>query len=332
MQLNEKFLKTLKRAHNILITTHIYPDADGIGSQISLCLALNQLGKKALCFNQEALLGRYKYLDPSGIVHPISKINELNFKPDLIIVVDTNTKERTGKKMLQYYIDRDEEQNKETDFLFIDHHPCADENLDNYCIDTSAAATGQIAGELIQLLKIPFTQEMALALYTAIIIDTSSFRYPTVSPKTHALVAELLKTGIKPTTAYNGIYGTKGIEHLHLLGKVLSTANTNKNGDIYWIVFNQNDLDEFQTDIEDTHAFINNLLIMDNIKVACMIRDDGEFVKVSLRSLGGHDVSHIAQILGGGGHSHSAATIIEKTKPLDEIIAQTIKTIEENLS
>jgi phosphoesterase RecJ-like protein len=330
MQLNEKFLRALDQAQNILITTHIYPDADGIGTQISLCLALNQLGKKSLCFNEEELLERYKYLDPNQMVHAISQIKEISFKPDLIIVVDTNTKERTGKKMLQYY--EDVNKNSDVNFLFIDHHPCADESLDNYCIDTTSAATGQIAGELIQLLKIPFTQEMALALYTAIIIDTSSFRYPTVSPKTHELVAELLKTGIKPTTAYNGIYGTKGIEHLHLLGKVLSSANTNKNGDIYWIIFNQEDLDEFQTDIEDTHAFINNLLIMDNIKVACMIRDDGKFVKISLRSLGGHDVGHVAQILGGGGHSHSAATIIEKTKPLEDIVAQTIKTIEENLT
>lgn len=328
MHLKEKFLKALDKAQNILLTTHIFPDADGIGSQISLSLALNKLGKRALCFNEEGLLNRYKYLDKSNMVHSIAEIKSFNFVPDLIIVMDTNSKRRTGKNMMEYYESLDSE---DTPFLFIDHHPTDNQDLDNYCIDTSSAATGQITGELIQMLNISFTQEMALALYTAIIIDTSSFRYPTVSCETHKLVAELLKTGIKPTTAYNGIYGTKGIEHLHLLGKVLSTANTNKDGDIYWIVFNQEDLDKFQTDIEDTHAFINNLLIMDNIKVACMIRDDGSSVKVSLRSLGGHDVGHIAQILGGGGHSHSAATIISKTKSLEEIIEETISTIEENL-
>ena len=59
-----------------------------------------------------------------------------------------------------------------------------------------------------------------------------------------------------------------------------------------------------------------------------MIRDDGDFVKVSLRSNGQCDVGVIAQKLGGGGHSHSAATIIEKTKDLDLIIEETIKTIE----
>ena len=325
MQLNKKFLKAIELAQNILITTHIFPDADGIGSQISLCHALELYGKRSICFNEEELLGRYKYLDPTNKVFSIAEITAMEFKPDLIIVVDTNSKERTGQKMMSYY----DSQNCE--FLFIDHHPCDQEDKENYCIDTSSAATGQITGELIIEMNIPFTKEMALALYTAIIIDTSSFRYPTVSYRTHQLVGELLKTGIEPTTAYNGIYGTKGIEHLHLLGKILSSANTNKNQDIYWIVFDQDDLDNYQTDIEDTHGFINHLLIMNNVKVACMIRDGGDHVKVSLRSLGHYDVGIIAAKLGGGGHSHSAATIIHKDKSLEEIIQTTIKTIEENI-
>ena len=87
MQLNEKFLEAINLAQNILITTHIYPDADGIGSQISLCHALKEYGKKSYCFNEEALLNRYKYLDPTNVVHSIAAVSQMNFKPDLIIVV-----------------------------------------------------------------------------------------------------------------------------------------------------------------------------------------------------------------------------------------------------
>ncbi len=320
--MNENIKEAIAKASSILITTHIYPDADGIGSQISLCLALRELGKQSICFNEKELLERYKYLDHKNVVHSIDNISDHNFEPDLIIVVDTNTKERTGSRMLEYY------ETNNTRCIYIDHHPCIKEVSENHFIDTTAAATGQMAGELIQSLGVSFTKEIALALYTAIIIDTSSFRYPTVSSRTHTLVSKLLETGIEPTVAYNGIYGTKTIKHLHLLGKILSTAKSNEAHDIYWIVFNQADLENFDTDIEDTHAFINHLLILDNIKVACMIRDDGDFVKVSLRSNGQCDVGIIAQKLGGGGHSHSAATIIEKTKNLDIIIEETIKTIE----
>jgi phosphoesterase RecJ-like protein len=320
MQLNQKLKTAIDSAKSILISTHIFPDADGIGSQISLCLALRSMGKNCICANEEELLERYKYLDKQNVVTSIEKAKDT--KPDLIIIVDTNTKERTGKKMMSYY------SSVESNFLFIDHHPCSAILSDDHCIDTTAAATGQIVGEFTEFMGIPFNTEMALALYTSIIIDTSSFRYPTVSSRTHLLVSKLLQTGIEPTTAYNGIYGTKTIQHLHLLGKILGSAKSNEAGNIYWIVFDQDDLDAFETDIEDTHAFINHLLIMDNIKVACMIRDDGDQVKVSLRSTGICDVGTIATTLGGGGHSHSAATIIKKTKPIDEIIKETIETIE----
>ena len=86
-------------------------------------------------------------------------------------------------------------------------------------------------------------------------------------------------------------------------------------------------------DIEDTHAFINHLLILDSIKVACMFRDDGKRIKVSLRSTGEYDVGLIATALGGGGHSHSAATLINKGKnqKVSDIINETVKNIEELL-
>ena len=86
-------------------------------------------------------------------------------------------------------------------------------------------------------------------------------------------------------------------------------------------------------DIEDTHGFINHLLVLDNVKVTCMFRDDGAQVKVSLRSTGDIDVGAIAVQLGGGGHSHSAATLLAKPpgKTLDDVINLAIMNIEKLL-
>src|SRR6478735_1850591 len=153
---------------------------------------------------------------------------------------------------------------------------------------------------------------MALPIYTAIIIDTSSFRYPTVSAATHRLEGKLMDTGINPPEAYNGIYGTKRVHHMHLLASILNTASTNKDETIAWMLLKKEDIDKFAGDVEDTHACINNLLVLNNIKVACMFRDDGDHIKMSLRSSGEYDVGNIALALGGGGHSHSAATILFK--------------------
>ena len=325
MEMYRKFKDAIDGAKNIVITTHLFPDADGIGSEISLCFALNKFGKNAICCNEEPLLERYKYLDPDDLVVGLNQLSsKFDQKPDLIIVVDTNTIHRTGNRFKEYA------DSHGCPIFYIDHHPCSEALRGDHCIDTKAAATGQLVGHLIQSLGVKFDQKIALPLYTAILIDTSSFRYPTVTADTHRLIAELMDTGIEPALAYNGIYGTKRIEHMHMLGSVLASADCNPSEEIAWLTLTSEDMKKFEVDIEDTHAFINHLLILDNIKVACMFRDDGDQVKVSFRSSGEVDVGNIAIKLGGGGHSHSAATLIDKQpgQSLKEIVADTVKRIE----
>ncbi len=329
MTILDTFKSRIQAAQRILITTHEYPDADGIGSEISLCLALREFGKEAWCVNEETLLDRYQYLDSEHCVvgHQDFWKQHGGFKPDLVIVVDTNTHARVGKELSQYI---DEGKFK---VLYIDHHPCRGRDLSNHCIDVTAAATGQMVGEMIEYLGVQFTKKIALPIYTAIIIDTSSFRYPTVSASTHRLVAKLMATGINPPEAYNGIYGTKRVHHMHLLGRILDTAATNSDESIAWMLLRKSDIDKFAGDVEDTHAFINNLLVLNNIKVAIMFRDDGPMMKMSLRSSGDYDVGTIALALGGGGHSHSAATILKKEpgESAEQVISKTIKKVEEIL-
>ncbi len=327
MTILDTFKARIQAADKILITTHEFPDADGIGSEIALCLALLSLGKNVYCVNEEPLLERYQYLDQDKVVlgYQQYKKKHANFKPDMMIVVDTNTKDRIGKNLAGLIV----ENNIHT--LYIDHHPCRGRDLSTHCIDVSSAATGQMIGEMIEALGVKFTKKMALPIYTAIIIDTSSFRYPTVSAATHRLVAKLMDTGVNPPEAYNGIYGTKRIIHMHLLSKILNSAATNANETIAWMLLKKEDIDQFKSDIEDTHAFINNLLILNNIKVAVMFRDDGDQIKMSMRSSGDVDVGLIAQALGGGGHSHSAATILFRLKDesTQAIIDKSIAVVED---
>lgn len=326
MTILDTFKTRIQAADRILITTHEFPDADGIGSEISLCLALRELGKKSFCVNEEPLLERYQYLDKDKVVSGYKEFakKHADFKPDLMIVVDTNTKNRVGAQVGKYIGDS-------IPTLYIDHHPCRGRDLSTHCIDVTAAATGQLVGEMIEALGVKFTKKIALPIYTAIIIDTSSFRYPTVSAATHTLVGKLMATGINPPEAYNGIYGTKRIIHMHLLSKILNSAATNADESIAWMLLRKEDIDQFKSDIEDTHAFINHLLILNNIKVAIMFRDDGEQIKMSLRSSGDIDVGLVAQALGGGGHSHSAATILfrKENESTEEVISKTVRHVEE---
>lgn len=326
MKIIERFHQHINEAQNILLSTHIIPDADGIGSQIALCMALRLLGKNAICVNEEALLERYKYLDPDDVLISLDdylhdkkyeQFHQVNGKRqiDLFIVADTNSLERIGEGMKNLA----QEAKK---ILFVDHHPCAKSIVEKNCIDTTKAATGELAGDLILSLNVPLNSDMALPLYTAIIIDTSSFRYPTVTGNTHRLVASLMDTGVRPPQAYNMIYGTKKLTYMKLLGKVLTSANTTKDEKVAWIVLSEELLEKFHVDSEDTLAFINHLLVLDNIKVALMFREMGSEIKVSLRSVGIVDVGIMARALGGGGHDHSAAAMIKGE--LNEVIKDTV--------
>lgn len=321
MNITERFKLMTEKAENIVISTHIFPDADGIGSEIALCLAMRSLGKNAICVNEESLLERYRYLDPHDVV--ISYSEYLSFYPDakidLFVIVDTNSVERIGEGSKQLAANA-------KNILFIDHHPCPKEVMLNNCVDTTKAATGELAGDLIKSIGVELTREMALPLYTAVLIDTSSFRYPTVTGNTHRLIGSLMDTGVRPPHAYNMIYGTKKISFMKLLGKVLASVHTTKDEKIAWLTLTEDLLEKFHVDTEDTHAFINHLLVLDNIKVAVMFKQVGNQIKVSLRSVGTVDVGVMAKSLGGGGHDHSAATLIEGN--LDDVIKSTIEKLQ----
>lgn len=320
----QRLKEKIQSANKILITTHIVPDADGIGSQVALFYILEKIGKKVFCVNEKDLNQRYSYLDTQKNIMGLNRFldEQEDFIPDLIIIVDTNRTSRTGLSMSQFILPYD-------DIIYIDHHPYGKKPTSQHFIDENAAATGQIVGEFIEYLEIEFTKEIALPLYTAILIDTNTFRYPSVSSRTHLLVSKLLKTGVTGSFAYNYIYGSKSISNMHLLGEVLNNCQLTGNSKLAWIYISQELLDKYQADIESTHAFINNLLVLENVKIACMFRDDGKKVRLSLRSHGDIDVAELAQELGGGGHAHSAATVFEVPPGLDrkKIVASSIKKI-----
>ncbi|MFG1481442.1 DHH family phosphoesterase [Halobacteriovorax sp. GFR7] len=316
----DRFKKLIEKANNIVITTHIFPDADGIGSEIALCMALRKLGKNAICINEEKLFDRYRYLDPDGVITNYNDSKDYFDKIDLFIVTDTNALPRIGKNVQELVL-------KSSELLFIDHHPCPKEIAAIHCVDSTKAATGELVGELIEALGVKFDKKMALALYTSIIIDTSSFRYPTVTGNTHRIVAKLMDTGISPPQAFNQINGVKQVEYMKLIGKVLSSCQMSPNGKVAWISLTEEEIESFGCETEDTHGFINHLLILEGIEVACMFREVGDKVKISFRSVNQTvDVGVIAQALGGGGHNHSAATIIDGN--LAKVIPEVIEKIE----
>lgn len=321
MEMFKRIKDLVEGSTTILLTTHIYPDADGLGSQIAMDMALKQLKKKVYSVNQEPIQERYSYLDAGSVIKSYKEFTQevSDISIDLMIIIDTNSTGRVGHDVQKLV-------EKSKRILFLDHHPCSKAIQALHCIDVKAAATGEIVGSFLKYMNIKINEQMALALYTAILIDTNSFRYPTVTGETHQVIAQLIDTGLRPDQAYNQIYGTKQISHLQLLGMTLSKAQISSCGHIAWITLDEQDLKKFNADIEDIHSFVNHLLVLDKVKIACMFRNYGKNVKVSFRSTEDLDVGAIAQALGGGGHMHSSATVLEGN--LQETVSEVISKLE----
>lgn len=330
MKNNFKLLiELIKKSQKILITTHAMPDADGIGSEVALYLALKSIGKKVFCVNEQNISNRWKGIVPQDIIlsHREYLRTLPNPKIDLMIIVDANSPNRIGIKMLQLLV-------KSKNFICLDHHPTSKQASILHCIDTSASATGELVGRLLLQMKIKITHDMALALYSAIVIDTSCFRYPTVTSYTHYLISKLLKVGPPPAEIYQQVYGAKKVAHLKLLGEILAKTEVNIDQSLAWLSISSKKLNQYRISDEDTNYFINHLLVLDKVKVVLMFKewpDSGPgYVKVSFRSNGHVDVGEIASALGGGGHNHSAAAIIQGS--LKNVIKSTISKIQLFLS
>ncbi|MBF0297233.1 MAG: bifunctional oligoribonuclease/PAP phosphatase NrnA [Oligoflexia bacterium] len=349
--------KLICNAESILISTHIMPDADGIGAQVALYLALKKIGKTVYAVNEDKLHERW--IKIYGNITPISfsdfqknkrecfkkylkkhskkHTNKCSTKRsiynhdriDLFILVDANSTERIGPNMQKLLT-------SSNNFICIDHHPSSSSLIEAiHYIDTNAAATAEIIAKLIKSFHIKYTIEMALALYSAIVIDTSSFRYPNVTAYTHKLISELLKTGLNPAKVYDQFYGTKSLKHFRLLGKILENVKITNDQKIAYLTIPQKLLGKYNVDEEDTYSYVNYLLVLDKIKIVCLFRELEKpkgYIKISLRSnfqIKKFDAGEMAKALGGGGHNHSAAAIIKG--PLNKVISQTIIKIKEML-
>lgn len=291
----------ISAAKNIVLTTHTVPDPDGVGSVLALSSALKILKKNVDIVLEKQLSAKYSYLDNEKQIKSISKFKAPK-DIDLFIVMDANNLDRTGDQVKQI-----NQLSKE--LLFIDHHPCSIEVKALHLIDTSFVATGEIVANLIKELNVKIDHSIALCLYTAILIDTSSFNYPTMKSRTHKIIAELIDAGVSPGEAFRKVNSQQNLEFIHLTGIILKNCKIQKR--VIYSFVTQEQLQKYNSSLDDTYGLINNFIHVLGIEIACMFFEISKTkTKVSFRSFTGLNVGSIAEIFGGGGHTYSSATVM----------------------
>ncbi|MFH0771012.1 MAG: bifunctional oligoribonuclease/PAP phosphatase NrnA [Candidatus Omnitrophota bacterium] len=300
-----KVIEAIRRHKSFLITGHIDPEADTIGSQLALGSLLKRLDKDVRIINQDLPPESCAFLPYVKSIELVKNIKKSDFKaPDCAMVIDCPTIERAGKTA-EIITDGIE-------VINIDHHVSNQQFGHINWVDLKAAAVGEMIFDIFSRLKMKPTNEEATAIYSAVLIDTGSFRYSNTTAKTHMTAAKLIARGLDTNGIYESLFEMRSFCATRLLGLALSTLKKNGNGAVVWIWITRRMLKRAGANFDEAENFINYARAIKGCKVAILFKeaaDKGVF-KVSFRSKKPVDVNKIAAEFGGGGHSRAAGCTI----------------------
>ncbi len=314
------FRKTLKTKKRFVLTTHVNPDGDGIGSELALAAFLRRKGKQARIINFSSTPSNYRFLDSKELVETFNtdKHTPVLHQADVIVILDTNHPDRLVAM-------KEPVLHSKAFKICIDHHLDPAEFADLYIIDEPSTATGETVYRLLSFLdRRSITKEIAVLLYTAIMTDTGSFRYPKTDPEVHTIIAHLLKLGADPVNIYENVYerGTAG--RIKLLGQALANLQLVHNGNVAYLTITQRMLLDTGTTEADTDAFVPYTLSVNGVIIGMMFTELADGLKINFRSKGDIRINELAKEFGGNGHKNAAGARIYNAK-LSDVLPRVIE-------
>ncbi|NLP58397.1 bifunctional oligoribonuclease/PAP phosphatase NrnA [Lutibacter sp. B1] len=294
---------------NIVIVPHKNPDGDAIGACLAMYHYLNDKGHNAIVVAPNDYPDFLKWLPGSKDVYKFDMQNRQAKsaldKSSIVFLLDFNSLQRVGDDMmstLEDFIGT---------FIMIDHHQQPDNVAKYLYSDISICSTCQMIYHFLEKLEDvkAITPEIATCLYTGIMTDTGSFRFPSTTSTTHKIIADLIDKGANNAKIHNNVYDTNSYGSLQLLGRALSNLIVVDKLKTAYITLTQSDLDEFNYQKGDTEGIVNYALSLEGIIFAVIFIEDVEqqIVKVSFRSKGSFSVNKFArEHFDGGGHDNAA--------------------------
>jgi phosphoesterase RecJ-like protein len=305
--------RELRENERFLLTTHVNPDGDAIGSLGALALVLEDMGKKVVAYCQDEVPGFLQFLPYSDrIVREIPGLDGF----DVAVVLDCGELDRIGNaaEVLQHV----------EQIIHIDHHSSSDDFGQLNLVRPESSSTAEILYDIIQAIPVSLSTEAAENIYTAILTDTGSFRFANTTARALDIAAEMVTLGVAPDKIASKIYDSMSPERLRLLAMSLQTLTVRAKGRLATMQVSRRMLEETKTTFIDTDGFVNYPRGISSVEMAIFFREmDAGMVNVSLRSRGKLNVAAFARTYGGGGHHNAAAFRAEGSliEVVDKILA-----------
>lgn len=318
-------LNELISAHQkFVLTTHINPDGDAIGSEIAMTEYLRGSGKQAMIINNSATPTNYKFLDRyQEIIVYDEQHRHLITEADAFIIVDISDWERlrTIGQLIK---------NMSAPKICIDHHHINYRFADLDIIHEEASSTGEIVYDFLVAVNFPINRIIAEALYTCLLSDTGSFRFSNTTAKTHRVASHLLELGVNVREIHHLVYEQNSRSKMALLGEALRNLHYECDGRLAWFVLSQQMFQSCQASHWDTEGFPEIPRTIEGVDVSLMFTElDKDKVKISLRSKGKVVIHQIAEKFGGGGHHYAAGALVNSS--LNEIVPIVVSEIKQLL-
>jgi len=309
----QQIVDAVRRGRRFVVSSHSRPDGDSIGSQLAFAYAARALGKEVTVVNRDAA-------PPPLLAFPgvpgIQIADSVGGEFDAAVIMECSDLARTGVAGLDKYF-----------VINIDHHQGNTGYGAANWFDPSAAACGEMVFDLIRALGVPFSREIATHIYLAILTDTGSFHYSSISPRTFDICRQMLEAGVDAVSVARSVYDSNNMGRLKLFGAVLSAMQIDPSGRIAIVYLDHEMARAAGGTYEDTEGLINLPLTVKEIQAVVFFKQsEGEEYRVSMRSKGDIDISGIAKEFGGGGHKNAAGCTV--TGPIDALQKEFLEKIE----
>ena len=300
------FVDLVRRHRSFLLTTHVRPDGDGLGSMLALADTLEAMGKTVHMTVASELPPRYDFLDPTHRVKRYSPPGDEYRRVEAVAVLDTGTWNQLGDfggLLRTLPIPR----------LVIDHHLTQDDLGATRLVDTTAEATGRLIYEAILALGQTPSAPAAHSLFVALAMDTGWFRHPNTRAATLELAARLVEAGARPTAAYEMLEEQGTLGRLKLIGLVLGRIQMACEGKVCFTEIHRGDYEATGGVPQDSENMIDYTRSIAGVEVGLLFMEQPRGgVKVSFRSRKA-DVSRVAEQFQGGGHRLASGATLDTT-------------------
>ena len=291
-------VQLIEQKRRFLITSHIRPDGDGIGSGLALYWMLRSLDKDATVVMRDRVPPAYTVLPGSDLVVVQPDLTE---DYDAAFIIECSDVTRPGLARL-----------RDQFVVNIDHHTTTTTYGDINWIDSTAAAVGEMIYNLCKALGVEVSKEIADCIYTALLTDTGSFHFSNTTERTLKIASELVRRGVEPARISEALFYSYPLSRIRLLGLVLSAIRLDDSSRIAWVTMDRETMDEAEASEEDSDGIVNYALSVEAVEAVAFFKELAPGVyRVSLRSKGKNNVAKVAEMFGGGGHRNAAGCRIE---------------------